>query len=88
MTERPKVHDWKSCVPPKGTVGSNPTLSASYNKARLCAGFIVTDEKNRDKNPRGEWVRLPAQGGRRTPVDKRQCAPVRLSVSENQFRDL
>ena len=28
MTERPKVHDWKSCVPPKGTVGSNPTLSA------------------------------------------------------------
>jgi hypothetical protein len=27
MTERPKVHDWKSCVP-KGTVGSNPTLSA------------------------------------------------------------
>ena len=28
MTEWPKVHDWKSCVP-KGTVGSNPTLSAS-----------------------------------------------------------
>src|SRR3984957_2943613 len=27
VTEWPKVHDWKSCVPPKGTVGSNPTLS-------------------------------------------------------------
>ncbi len=35
MTERPKVHDWKSCVPPKGTVGSNPTLSAIYLKRRL-----------------------------------------------------
>ena len=29
MTERPKVHDWKSCVGFKSfTVGSNPTLSA------------------------------------------------------------
>ena len=27
VTEWSKVHDWKSCVP-KGTVGSNPTLSA------------------------------------------------------------
>ncbi len=27
MTEWPKVHDWKSCVP-QGTVGSTPTLSA------------------------------------------------------------
>ena len=27
MTERPKVHDWKSCVPLKGTEGSNPSLS-------------------------------------------------------------
>ena len=28
VTEWSKVHDWKSCVPQKGTVGSNPTLSA------------------------------------------------------------
>jgi hypothetical protein len=28
VTEWPKVHDWKSCVL-KGTVGSNPTLSAN-----------------------------------------------------------
>ena len=27
MAERPKAHAWKACVP-KGTVGSNPTLSA------------------------------------------------------------
>ena len=28
VTERPKVHDWKSCVL-KGTEGSNPSLSAN-----------------------------------------------------------
>ena len=27
MPERPKGHDWKSCVP-QGTEGSNPSLSA------------------------------------------------------------
>ncbi len=29
MSERPKEHDWKSCVPRKGTEGSNPSLCAS-----------------------------------------------------------
>ncbi len=29
MTEWPKVHDWKSCVP-QGTEGSNPSLSAGF----------------------------------------------------------
>jgi hypothetical protein len=28
MAERLKAHDWKSCVPQKGTEGSNPSLSA------------------------------------------------------------
>ncbi len=28
MTERPKVHDWKSCVHSHCTEGSNPSLSA------------------------------------------------------------
>ena len=28
MAERPKAHDWKSCVPRKGTEGSNPSLCA------------------------------------------------------------
>ena len=32
MTERPKVHDWKSCVV-KATGGSNPPLSASHRLA-------------------------------------------------------
>ena len=28
MAELVKAHDWKSCVPYKGTEGSNPSLSA------------------------------------------------------------
>ena len=39
MAEWSKAHDWKSCVPPKGTEGSNPSLSAIYNKALPCGGF-------------------------------------------------
>ena len=31
---RLKVHDWKSCVPQKGTGGSNPPLSAIYKVKR------------------------------------------------------
>ena len=31
MTERPKVQHWKCCVLQKGTVGSNPTLSAIFS---------------------------------------------------------
>ena len=30
MSERPKEHDWKSCVPRKGTEGSNPSLCAMW----------------------------------------------------------
>ena len=30
MAERLKAHAWKACVP-KGTVGSNPTLSANQS---------------------------------------------------------
>lgn len=33
MSERPKEHDWKSCVPRKGTEGSNPSLCA---KGKAC----------------------------------------------------
>ncbi len=36
MTERLKVHDWKSCVPRKGTAGSNPALSAAQLTALEC----------------------------------------------------
>ena len=41
MAEWPKAHDWKSCIPLKGIEGSNPSLSANNNKARLMASFIV-----------------------------------------------
>ena len=38
MPERPKGHDWKSCVPTKiGTEGSNPSLSA-MNHVGFMAG--------------------------------------------------
>jgi hypothetical protein len=37
MPERPKGHDWKSCVPTKiGTEGSNPSLSATNH-----VGFVA-----------------------------------------------
>jgi hypothetical protein len=34
VTERLKVHDWKSCVLQKSTGGSNPPLSATPDGAR------------------------------------------------------
>ena len=40
MAERPKAHDWKSCVPRKGTEGSNPSL---------CAIFVVRKSYNTQK---------------------------------------
>ena len=30
MSERPKEHDWKSCVRHKRTEGSNPSLCANF----------------------------------------------------------
>ena len=44
MAEWSKAHDWKSCVPPKGTVSSNLTLSAIYDKAPFRRGFAINDE--------------------------------------------
>ena len=41
MSEGSKEHDWKSCIPLKGIVGSNPTLSANRNLIRT---------------PRSDWV--------------------------------
>lgn len=33
MSERPKEHDWKSCVRHKRTMGSNPILCAMRKKS-------------------------------------------------------
>jgi hypothetical protein len=43
VAERLKAHDWKSCVPQKGTEGSNPSLSAMIQGAvsRLLAKPIM-----------------------------------------------
>ncbi len=38
MPERPKGHDWKSCVPTKiGTEGSNPSLSARLRQYAIAS---------------------------------------------------
>ena len=40
MSEWLKEHAWKACVPQKGTVGSNPTLSAFASRSFLAkAGY-------------------------------------------------
>ena len=41
MAEWSKAHDWKSCVPLKGTVSSNLTLSAILRKAPVKAGVLL-----------------------------------------------
>ena len=45
VTEWPKVYDWKSYVPQKGTAGSNPALSASCKSTRdpaaLAPDFLI-----------------------------------------------
>ncbi len=43
MAERPKAHDWKSCVPRKGTEGSNPSLCAKTPRKGcfFCTFFSV-----------------------------------------------
>ena len=49
MAERSKAHDWKSCVPPKGTVSSNLTLSA-ITKSPFMGLFVMA--YSQDKNSR------------------------------------
>ena len=41
-----KAHDWKSCVPYKGTEGSNPSLSAKNKQSlkRDCLFFLRKQE--------------------------------------------
>ena len=53
MSERPKEHDWKSCVPPQsGTEGSNPSLSV------FCAMLLLLDtEVSMDVIPKAAFTR-------------------------------
>ena len=39
VTEWPKVYDWKSYVPQKGTAGSTPALSATRQQASKADDF-------------------------------------------------
>jgi hypothetical protein len=43
VTERLKVHDWKSCVLQKSTGGSNPPLSATPDGARDGSRSLALD---------------------------------------------
>ena len=52
MAEWSKAHDWKSCVPPKGTVSSNLTLSAIKNKTAPLRCFFVFKRDEWEKNSR------------------------------------
>src|SRR5512133_2116428 len=45
LSERLKEHDWKSCVSDEGTVGSNPTLSASLEGCFVSAFPKATCEQ-------------------------------------------
>ena len=47
MAEWSKAHDWKSCVRPKRTEGSNPSLSAILIKKTLvCSVFFRIRRKH------------------------------------------
>ena len=47
VAEWSKAHDWKSCVPLKGTKGSNPFLSAILIKKTLvCSVFFRIRRKH------------------------------------------
>ena len=45
-----KAHDWKSCVPYKGTEGSNPSLSAKKTESVWILSFFVFKKYN-NKSP-------------------------------------
>ena len=82
MAEWSKAHDWKSCVPPKGTVGSNPTLSAIYKISTLEVLFFVNDEDGEDLDPRNKWVRLQSKDRRSMPVGDYPIAAVNEALAE------
>jgi hypothetical protein len=48
VAERLKAHDWKSCVPQKGTEGSNPSLSANISGvgSRRFLEFMTDAQEN------------------------------------------
>ena len=56
---------------PKGIQGSNPCLSAIYNKALPCGGFVVYDEDGRMRTLDKEGVDSKRQAGARMPVSRK-----------------
>ena len=70
MAEWSKAHDWKSCVRPKRTEGSNPSLSAIKTKKTLLVSvfFVLNLVEELDLNPRKEGSAPERKAGGRTPV--------------------
>ncbi len=72
VTEWSKVHDWKSCVPQKGTAGSNPALSAAH---------ALESGRRRGPTSRGTWpcqrwpVNPPGPEGSNGRGDQRVAGP-------------
>ena len=56
MAEWSKAHDWKSCVPLKGTVSSNLTLSAN-KKGHRKVFFFIGDEVRTLRNSEFDYKR-------------------------------
>ena len=68
VRERPNRHDWKSCVG-KLTVGSNPTLSASFGQVRGGSPLGISRNAGGGSRwaPPGLWRSRGPSGGRFAP---------------------
>ena len=54
-----KAHDWKSCVPYKGTEGSNPSLSAKKVIPHSGVTFFMNWKEGDSNEPAAETEFLP-----------------------------
>ena len=52
-------HDWKSCVPQKGTEGSNPSCSAIKESSKRMALFYYIIKRKKVVMSAYKMVRLP-----------------------------
>ena len=67
MAERLKARAWKVRVPQKGTVGSNPTLSASHTLVRR----VSPKRAKASREDRRKFRRFAASGPREVEAENR-----------------
>ncbi len=75
MSEWPNEHAWKACVP-KGTEGSNPSLSANLRKNRFSETVIFVPE------PRYSGAFRPVQAYRANSTPSRHSPSLALSMTD------